>query len=197
VLGIDHFGKVVEVGTRGSSNKEGHADVVLALLGDRQVNGTITNTRLAVRKMRDGISGLELPFAPRDVPIGTDEDGEPETRKVIDWDKQAVSTLDDAGWSKSLQLLRRILMTMLVDAGRDVTPFADGPLVRAVDLKLVRTEFYKQWPAEGDEKQKAAVRRQAFGRVIKDAQAKALIATREVNGVQLVWLVAKAEEPAV
>jgi hypothetical protein len=31
------------------------------------------------------------------------------------------------------------------------------------------------------------VRRQAFNRVIKDAQAKLLIATREVNGVQFVW----------
>jgi hypothetical protein len=146
--------------------------------------------------MRDGVSGLELPFTPRDVPIGTDPDGEPETRKVIDWDEQTATKPDDAGWSKSLQLLRRILMTMLVDAGSDVTPFADGPVVRAVDLKLVRTEFYKQYPADGDTKQQQAnVRRQAFGRVIKDAQAKTLIATREVDGIQLVWLVAKTEEP--
>jgi hypothetical protein len=89
VLGIDHFGKVVEGGTRGSSAKEGHADAVLALLGDRQLNGTVTNTRLAIRKLRDGPSGLELPFAPRDVTIGTDEDGEAITRVVLDWDKQA------------------------------------------------------------------------------------------------------------
>jgi hypothetical protein len=196
VIGVDHFGKVVEVGTRGSSSKEGHADVVLALLGDREVNGTISNTRLAVRKMRDGSSGLELPFAPRDVPIGTDEDGEAITRVVIDWDKQATTKPTDDRWSKSLLLLRRILMTTLV-GGTDVTPFADGPVVRAVDLKLVRTEFYKQYPAEGDTKQQTSVRRQAFGRAVKDAQAKALIATREVDGVQLVWLVAKAEESAV
>ena len=32
VVGIDHFGKVVETGTRGSSAKEGAADVVIALL---------------------------------------------------------------------------------------------------------------------------------------------------------------------
>jgi hypothetical protein len=196
VLGIDHFGKVVETGTRGSSNKEGHSDTVLALLGDREVNGTISKTRLAVRKQRDGISGLELPFEPRDVTIGTDEDGEAITRKVLDWDTQATTKPDDAGWSKSLLLLRRILMTMLVDAGTLVTPFLDGPLVRAVDLKLVRAEFYKQYPADGDTKQQTAARRQAFGRAIKDAQAKSLIATREIDGVQLVWLVAKTEVPA-
>ena len=54
-VGIDHFGKVAETGTRGSSAKEGHADTVLALLADREINGTISNTRLAVRKQRDGI----------------------------------------------------------------------------------------------------------------------------------------------
>jgi hypothetical protein len=194
VLGIDHFGKVVETGTRGSSNKEGHADTVLALLADRELNGTIGNTRLALRKQRDGISGLELPFTPRDVQIGTDEDGDAITRKVLDWDTRATAK-PDAKWSKSLLLLRRI-MTMLVDAGSDVRPFADGPMVRAVDLKLIRTEFYKQYPADGDEKQKADLRRKAFGRTIKDAQAKLLIAIREMDGVQLVWLAAKTEVPA-
>jgi hypothetical protein len=193
VLGVDHFDKDVNVGTRGSSAKEGHADVVLTLLGDRQLNGTISNTRLALRKLREGISGLELPFAPRDVKINTDEDGEAITRKVLDWDKQTTTgTPDNAGWSKSLQLLRGILMTMLVDCGKDIR--ADGPIVRAVDLKLIRAEFYKQYPAEGDTKQQTNVRRQAFNRAVKDAQAKNLIATREVDGVQLVWLVAKTEE---
>jgi hypothetical protein len=197
VLGVDHFGKDVNVGTRGNSVKEGHADVVLALLGDRQNNGTITNTHLAVRKQRDGISGFELPFAPRDVTIGFDEDDEAVTRKVLDWDKQAAtSAADDLGWSKSLHLLRRILMNMLADAGSDVMPFADGPIVRAVNRELVRAEFYKQHPADGDEKQKAETRRRAFNRAVNDAQAKSLIMVREIDGIQLIWLVAKTEEAA-
>jgi hypothetical protein len=200
VLGVDHFGKDVNVGTRGNSVKEGHADVVLALLGDRQPNGTITNMRLAVRKQRDGISGLEIPFTPRDVVIGIDEDKDPVTRKVLDWDKHAATgTADNPGWSKSLQLLRRILMKMLAEAGTDVSdvmPFAGSPVVRAVDLKLIRTEFYKQYPADGDDKQKAEARRKTFGRVIRDAQARSLIMVREIGDAQLVWLVAKTEEQA-
>jgi hypothetical protein len=197
VLGLDHFGKIIESGTRGSSNKEGHSDVVLALLGERQVNGTVTNTRLAVRKLREGISGLEIPFTARDVTIGIDDDGDPETRKVLDWDKSATTGAPDAsGWCPSLQLLRRILMSMLADAGIEVMPFADGPVVRAVDRELIRAEFYKQYPADGDEKQKAEARRRAFSRAIKDAQAKSLIMVREIGGTQLVWLVAKAEEQA-
>jgi AAA domain len=65
VVGLDHFGKISETGTRGSSAKEGAADVVLALLADRETGGSVSNTRLAVRKLRDGPSGLEIPSRPR------------------------------------------------------------------------------------------------------------------------------------
>ena len=41
VVGIDHFGKVVETGTRGSSAKEGAADTVIALLADRELSGGV------------------------------------------------------------------------------------------------------------------------------------------------------------
>jgi hypothetical protein len=195
-LGVDHFGKLVETGTRGSSAKEGHADVVLALLGDREVSGTVTNTRLAIRKLRDGPSGLEIPFTPRDVAIGLDEDGEPETRVVVDWGDPGDAAAPSDEWLPSLQLLRRILMTMIVDAGKEVAPFADGPVVRAVDSKLVRAEFCKQYPADGDAKQKAATRRQAFGRAVKLAQSKSLIMVREVDDTQLMWLATREGLPA-
>jgi hypothetical protein len=186
-IGIDHFGKITDTGTRGSSAKEGHADAVLALLADRELNGTVTNTRLAVRKLRDGSSGLEIPFAPKIVEIGTDPDGDPITRVVIDWQQQTIKPAD-ANWSKSLRLLRQVLMTMLADAGFDARPFADGPVVRAVNIDLIRNEFYRQYPADGDERQKVTTRRQAFYRAVKDAQAKGLVTTREVEGVQLIWL---------
>ena len=125
VVGIDHFGKVTETGTRGSSAKEGHADAVLALLADRELNGTVTNTRLAVRKLRDGTSGLELPFTPKTVEVGTDADGDPITRVVIDW-AAAPEQAAAKGWSKSLQLLRRILMTLLVDRQGHDSPSSTG-----------------------------------------------------------------------
>src|SRR4030095_9689233 len=46
----DHFGKVVETATRGSSAKEGAADLVIALLADREVGGGIKNSRFTIRK---------------------------------------------------------------------------------------------------------------------------------------------------
>jgi hypothetical protein len=53
VLGVDHYGKDITAGTRGTSAKEASADVVLACLGAREQSGRVTDTRLAVRKCRE------------------------------------------------------------------------------------------------------------------------------------------------
>jgi hypothetical protein len=79
-------------------------------------------------------------------------------------------------------------MGLLTDCGKDVCPFPDGPMVRACDLDLVRGEFNKQYPAEGNNRQKTDVRRHAFQRAITGAQDRGLIAVREMGGIQLVWL---------
>ena len=70
VLAVDHFGKMVETGTRGTSTKEAAADVVLALLADREINGTISNMTMAVRKLRGGAVGIETPFDLEQVDVG-------------------------------------------------------------------------------------------------------------------------------
>jgi AAA domain len=188
VVGIDHFGKVVETGTRGSSAKEGAADTVIALLADRELSGGVKNTRLAVRKQRDGVSGFELPFTARMVETGIDDDGDPITAPVIEWQATQQTPQDNARWTPSMQLLRRVLMTSLVDTGQDVRPFLDGPLVRAGDYEVVRTEFYRQYPADGTEQQKTDARRKAFGRSVRDSIARGAVTSREVDGVQLIWL---------
>jgi hypothetical protein len=188
VFGVDHFGKTIETGTRGTSAKEGSADVVIAMLGNRSVSREVTNTRLALRKRRGGPNGEEHPFTVRRVDMGLDVRGKPMSTLVIDW--STAETPQPAAkerWSKSLRLLRQVLMTILADTGRNCKPYADGPTVRACNLELVRHEFCRQYPADGDEKQKAHTRFQAFYRAIKAAQD-GLIAIRELEGVQLVWL---------
>jgi hypothetical protein len=84
--------------------------------------------------------------------------------------------------------LRRVLLTTLADHGKNVQPFIDAPALRACDLELVRAEFYRQYPAEGTEEQKQEARRKTFGRHIKAAVQRSVAATREVDGVQLIWL---------
>src|SRR5215472_18077840 len=148
------------------------------MLGDKAVSGEVTNTRLALRKRRGGANGEEHPFTARKVDMGPDQFGKPMSTLVLDWGTAQAPQAAKERWSKSLRLLRQVLMTMLADHGRDCRPYADGPTVRACNLDLVRQEFYRQYLAEGDAKQKGRARIQAFYRAVKSAQAQNLIATR-------------------
>jgi len=189
VVGVDHFGKIVDTGTRGSSAKEGAADAVLALIADREIGGVVKNTKLGMRKQRDGISGFEIPFTMKTVETGTDEDGDPITAQVIEWQApQQTAQKTDVKWTPSMQLLRRVLTTMLVDHGQTARPFFDGPEVRACKLDLVRAEFYRQHPADGTDKQKHEARRKAFARALRDAATRGVAMTREVGDAQLIWI---------
>jgi hypothetical protein len=185
VLGIDHFGKAVETGTRGSSAKEASADVVLALLADKALSGEVTAPRLCIRKRRGGPAGVEHPFTIKIVPLSQDEDGEDITSLAIDFSAAVPPPAsEEAGkWTRSLRLLRKILMTLLATAGEQITPFADGPAVLAVRVELVRTEFFKQHPAE-----QADTKRKAFDRAVSRAQDDDLIGVREVSGTKWLWL---------
>jgi hypothetical protein len=146
VVGLDHYGKDTSAGTRGSSVKEGDADVILACLGDRNETGHVSNSRLALRKRRSGPSGEDCQFKPRGVNMGLDQKtGKPITTLVIDWtesgDKEALAdkaTGKEESWGrgKAIKLLRRIIMILLVDAGEQIMPFANGPQVRALKIRL-------------------------------------------------------------
>ena len=159
----------------------------------------MSNTRLGVRKLRDGPCGLELHFVPRTVEVGTDPEGDPVTRVTIDWAPAARSAGTGSpgdGWTKSLRLLRRTMMNVLVEQGSEQRPFSDGPIVRAVDLEIVRAEFYRSYPAEGDDKTKRATGQKPFRRAIDNAQTNNLIGVREVGTVTLVWLSRLQDCPA-
>jgi hypothetical protein len=189
-LGLDHFGKVVETGTRGSSAKEAAADVVLALLADRDLSGTISKTRMAVRKLRGGVTGTETPFDLRVVEIGPGE-----TTCVIDW-KPSVSTAQKSTsnkerWPKSLRIFRSAMHTALISAGTVGRPYgSEGPAVRMVADGAVRTEFMAIYPVDADtDKLKADAKRQAFNRALKAARDRSLVCSREIPGVDHLWLV--------
>jgi hypothetical protein len=197
-VGVAHFGKAIETGTKGSTGFEDDADVVLALLGNRGINGVVDNPRLCLRKRRTGPNGEEFPFHTSPATV-EDQDGKSDETLVIKWPsgadaeaaRAAAKPKDKNLWSaKSLRLLRRALMNMLADCGSEQRPYPDGPAVRAVDQETVRAEFYKSYPADGDPQAKQAARRQAFHRVMTDAQAKGLIGVRDIEAVTFVWLAA-------
>jgi hypothetical protein len=185
VLGIDHFGKAVETGTRGTSAKEAAADIVLALLADKAISGEVAAPRLCIRKRRSGPAGVEHPFTIKVIPLGQDEDGEDVTSLVVNFSAAVPPPLDEdaAKWSPSLRLLRKIMMTLLATAGEQIMPFADGPSVLAVKADYVRAEFYKQHASD-----QSGTKRKAFDRAISRAQERDLVGVREVSGVKWLWL---------
>jgi hypothetical protein len=193
VFGLDHFGKAIETGTRGSSAKEDGVDVVLALLGEKSVSGKVTNTRMALRKLRSADPGEEYPFTMETVELSQDEEGAPETSLVVNWDAPAVAAKAKNGdsWPTSLRTLRQAVLNALGTAGKEQRPMPDGPMVRAVDIEIVRGEFYNAYPAmDGTPEQRRDAKRQAFNRAVKAAQSKGVVGIRaNANQPPVLWLV--------
>jgi hypothetical protein len=202
VLGIDHFGKSIETGTRGSSVKESSGDLVLACLGERELSGRVLNTRLAVRKNRGGQQGQEFPFTLREVKgAEPDEDGEPVTTLVVDWTsgpgaaQPAPPPKDPWGQSRQrsqqvvAKRLKRAVMSTLAEHGVDLSIAPNGPTVRMVDQEIVREEFYRHTSApDGTPEQKASFRRKQFRRAIEWAEVQELIESQEVDEKTYLWL---------
>ena len=193
VLGVDHFGKDLQAGTRGANSKESSGDVVLACLGNKELSGSVTNTRLAVRKHRGGRQGQEYPFVLREVAAPEpDEDGEPITTMVVDWQPAAAGGASQSDpWRQcrrqdqqtAVLRLKRVLMTILAEQGVDLPRGPDGPAMRMVDQEIVRTEFYAHTSAEGTPKQKRQLRSLQFKRALGWAEDQQLIGIEEIDGV--------------
>jgi hypothetical protein len=195
VLAVDHFGKNLEAGTRGAYSKESAGDLVLACLGEKELSGSVTNTRLAVRKHRGGRQGQEYPFALRTVEAAEpDEDGDPITTMVVDW--QPVPPGGHARpepdpWRQchrqdqqtAVIRLKRVLEAVLADHGVELSIPPNGPMVRMVDQELVRQQFYIHTSADGTPEQKGHLRRQKFLRALDWAERKQLIGIQEIDGV--------------
>jgi AAA domain/Primase C terminal 2 (PriCT-2) len=195
VMAVDHFGKDASTGTRGTSAKEAASDFVLATLADRDLNGTLSKTRLAVRKLRGGKTGEEFPFDLEVVAAGFGQ-----TTCVIEWRAAPVAsdmgaTSEKAQWPKTLRVLRTSMQAMLAEKGRSITPYgAEGPTVMAVVQADLRVEFMAAYPVdEGGERDQKATKRSAFNRHIKDARDRELIVSREIGGDDMLWFAKENE----
>ena len=103
-------------------------------------------------------------------------------------------------WPKSLRIFKAALETSITEPRQadaalwQQRPGDDDDLtVRAVLLDTVRFEFVAAYPAEGgDAKAKREAKLKAFKRALKQARDNGLVGSREIAGIDYVWLV----EPA-
>lgn len=191
VFGIDHFGKAVETGTRGSSAKEAAADVILALLGDRTPDGEVLNTRLAIRKRRTGESGVVHRFRKRVVDLGNDQHGKPVTSLVIDWlPGTAAPRATREAWkaTKTLAKLEEAFSLAQQRSGFDYTPEEGGQAVRAVKVDDLRAAFATIYvpSSDADPEKRRKAREAAFRRGYDDAKDRQLLMAQETTGGGLV-----------
>lgn len=202
VLGVDHFGKIAETGTRGSSAKEAAADVVLAMLTDRDIAGNVSNTRMAVRKLRGGITGEVTHYSLDVVPIGVSRAGEPITTCVVVWNLGQGATAAPSArdrWPISLRIFKTAMQTALAEHGQLLRPFAaEGSGVRAVTEAKVRAEFMASYPVEGEvESKRSDAKRKAFRRALKSAIDRALVVSREQGGIDHLWFTDHRDGPDI
>jgi hypothetical protein len=182
-VGVAHFGKNVETGTKGSTGFEDDADFVLALLGERGLNGVVVDPVLCVRKRRNGPNGEEFSFRTEEAVVGS------EKTLTLSWGEAAEAKAaakpkkkDDPWAVKSLRRLGNALRNMIADCGSDQRPYPDGPIVRAVDIEIVRAEFYKNYP-----QREKGTREKAWDRALDAADAKVLISTRDIGPTTFIW----------
>jgi len=124
-----------------------------------------------------------------------DEDGDPITTMVIDW-QPAGSAGDQAQpepdpWTQcrrqdqrtAVLRLKRALEAVLAENGAELPIPPDGQVMRMADQKLVRDAFYACTPTDGTPKQKSEFRRKRFNRALDWAEDRRLLAVHEIGDV--------------
>jgi hypothetical protein len=199
VLPVHHFGKAAETGLRGASAWRAGCDTVLSVMADRDnTTSKCRNRALVLAKSRTGEEGWRVAFDLSFVELGKDEDGDPFGACFIE-PGEAESIITSAKAKPLPRAARAYIDALHIVAGENgqkVRPFgSEGSEVNAADREHVRDEFYRAWPADGeDDKAKKNAKRQAFGRGEADAIERRRIATREVGDVQLVWALAEPSQ---
>ena len=192
VVVVDHFGKVAETGVMGSSTKAQSAEVILAILADKSVEGEIGNRRMAVHKQRSGAGGDVMPFKLRQVPLG----GFDGTTCIVDWTGPAETgsiapKTEKPNWGTVAErTLKGCLERVLGEHGSEQQPYGrKSAKVKAVHLKKVRDAFMSEYAVDVDDRVKALdAKRNAFKRARESAMRKGLVQTKEIGASLVDWI---------
>src|SRR5262249_30883720 len=184
VLAVDHFGKDISAGTRGSVVKEASADVIFATLGERDEEANaVLDLRLKVRKERSAPEGTQYPFEARTVDMGQDADYMPLTSRVINWNVERLKRVKPKKRTLAETVLVEAFAQTLKTKGGARIP-VNGSEVEAVredDLRDTYKELYLQSKPEA----KGFAVNQARRRALKEMEAEITHST--IDGVVYWW----------
>jgi AAA domain len=188
VLTVDHFGKNAELGTRGPVAKEDTVDVVLAFLCSRSLAGVISNTRMAVRKVKDSEEqGKTIPFNLVQVKITDPVSEEEISTCIVEWQiTNAARDRTPSKVNKSVRIFVDALQSVLRKKSKRVRPDGGNEVVAVTEPDL-RAEYMAIHPAQSDDTE-----RKAYNRALTEARLE-LVSSRQVGGVDWVWFACDEE----
>ena len=166
----------------------GHSSLPGAVDGQFAITREGDAVTLLVELLRDGPEGAEIHSMVKTVEVGVDAQGKVLTSLAV-VPTTGLPKSSKLLWPKGLEVLRKALATALHTRGEDHQFGILQPLVRAVSMEHVRTEFNATYAAKGDTPaQRADSKKHAFKRKLDKAQQLELIGLRETEGgIEMVW----------
>lgn len=192
VLAVHHTGWGENAGRRERGHSSLPANVDTRIFCERLADEIASWT---FEKVKDGKAGQVMHLRLEEVHFGQDRDGDPITTLVVSSAEQVEVEPKKAKKVRvppQGSLLMATVELALIDAGKYVRPFIDGPEVKVVTEEEIRSRYYARLaekPLPGETPEKLVQRqRQAFHRAMNSAlNAMRLIAT-ERGGERIVWL---------
>ena len=182
IVGIHHPGKNTENGLRGSSTLLGAADSVIQITSD---DGGLRTA--LIQKQKDDKDFLSFTFRLSTIDIGKDEDGDPITTCILDdlTDLTSKGTYQakEKKLPAGLQFFLEALGTSLIDSGKNIKPYFDGPEVNAVSKENFREVYYSRRIDDVE-----STKRKGFNDNLKAATERRLICVGTVQGTEMLWM---------
>jgi hypothetical protein len=173
---------------RGHTSLPGAVDAQLAIV---RVDNTVTVT---VEHMRDGVEDTIVTSVSRSVEVGHDRNGKLLTSLVLVPAEAQPFATERNKWPQTLTTFH---ISMVDALSRRGTPFQHqvGTLpVRAVDLEVVREQFYARYVVgEDDAAARQNTLKKAFQRGLTYAQERNVIEARNDGTRTLVWFKERAD----
>ena len=158
VLVVDHTGwgeGDAQKRPRGWSGKWAAADAGLHVDGDIKEG----DVQVVPRRLKDGSGFDAIAFGSERVELGEDDDGDP-IISFVAVERERVSTQSSNGaqsarTTKSGRTFSDAFSEALADHGVDHNVLGDRTLVKAVNVRFVRDEFLRRYPAERESSDRA------------------------------------------